>query len=388
MTALVIGGGPAGLMAADALAVAGRRVILADAKPSVGRKFLMAGRSGLNITKSEKLDKFLENFDPNVDALHDILSAFDPDEVQKWANALGQETFVGSSGRVFPKAMKASPLLRAWLAQLGTKSVEVRTRWQWIGWDEAFHFDTPNGPEQIKPDVTVLALGGASWSRLGSDGQWARLMQNHEIPFVPFAPANAGLSVDWSSHMHRHFGEPVKAVALSCGDTRSRGEFVVSHKGLEGSGIYAMSQALRQGHTLQLDLMPDWSIGKINERLATPRGKTTVANHLRKTLRLDPVKIALLMEFGRPLPDTPALSALIKSLPIKHQGFRPIDEAISTAGGISWDSVDANLMLKNAPGVFVAGEMLDWEAPTGGYLITGCLATGKWAGQNAAEWCS
>jgi uncharacterized flavoprotein (TIGR03862 family) len=387
MDALVIGAGPAGLMAAEELARAGRRVVVAEAKPSVGRKFLMAGKSGLNLTKDEGLQAALRAYAEASGALAPILAAFGPAEVQAWARGLGQEVFTGSSGRVFPVAMKASPLLRAWLGRLGGLGVEIRTRHRWTGWEDgAFAFETPGGQVVERPGVAVLAPGGASWARLGSDGAWAPLLAAQGVALAPFAGANAGLRVEWSPQMARHFGAPVKGVELVAGAQRVRAEFVVSARGLEGGGIYAVSRAVRDGAALALDLAPGRSEPALAARLAAPRGKESVANFLRKRLGLDPVKIALLREWGGPLPEGAALAALVKRLPVGHAGMRPIDEAISTAGGVRWEAVDAGLMLKALPGVFVAGEMLDWEAPTGGYLLTACLATGRWAGRAAVAW--
>lgn len=385
--ALVIGAGPAGLMAADELARAGRKVLVAEAKPSIGRKFLMAGKSGLNLTKDEPFETFLSRYGDSAGHLREILTEFDNKAVQHWAEGLGQSVFTGSSGRVFPKSMKASPLLRAWMGQLGELGVQVQTKWRWLGWrGDALVFDTPNGETLLEPTVTVLALGGASWSRLGSDGKWAPWLAERGVALTPFGGANVGVRVDWSSHMERHFGAPVKGVALTADGTRQRGEFVVSHRGLEGGGIYGMSRLVRQGHDMTLDLLPDWSRGRILTRLSSASKKASLPNKLRKSLRLDPVKIALLMEFGRPLPQGGELADLLKSLPVEHQGLRPIDEAISTSGGVAWGALDQGLMIRDLPGVFAAGEMLDWEAPTGGYLLTACLASGKWAGRNAASW--
>ncbi len=386
-TALVIGAGPAGLMAAGELAGAGFAVTVAEAKPTVGRKLLMAGKSGLNLTKDEPLAAFQSAFTGSTAALlRAAVSEFGPVEVADWARGMGQEVFTGSSGRVFPRAMKASPLLRAWLAGLAAQGVEIRTRWRWAGFDgDGMVFDTPEGRDNRSPDVTVLALGGASWARLGSDGTWAAILAKKGVELAPFQPANAGLAVTWSPHMTRHFGAPVKAARLSAGDVTLRGEFVISARGLEGSAIYSVTKPLRDGATLTLDLCPDWDEAEVAARLARPRGKATVAAHLRKALRLDPARLALLMEFGRPLPEGDALARLIKALPIRHQGPRPLDEAISTAGGIAASALDG-YMLTACPGVFAAGEMLDWEAPTGGYLITGCLATGRAAARQAIGW--
>lgn len=384
--ALVIGAGPAGLMAAEVLSAAGHRVLIAEAKPSPGRKLLMAGKSGLNLTKDEAADAFLAAFGDATD-LHAMLHAFGPEQVAEWARGLGQAVFTGTTGRVFPVAMKASPLLRAQLARLDAAGVTLRTRWRWRGGDgDAMAFDTPDGPVAVQARATVLALGGASWARLGADGLWADILAARDVPLTPFAPANMGMVVRWSDHMARHFGQPVKGVALHAGDQSARGEFVVSASGIEGGGVYGLSRPLRKGAPLFVDLMPDRSVEQIAARLSRPRGKQSVANHLRKALKLPPVKQALLMEFARPLPDDPAaLAAVIKHLPLRHDGPRPLDQAISVAGGVSWDGVDDGLMLRNWPGVFVAGEMLDWEAPTGGYLLNGCLATGRWAGQAAVR---
>ncbi|MEM5544467.1 TIGR03862 family flavoprotein [Sulfitobacter sp. AS92] len=386
--AVVIGGGPAGLMAAEVMASAGLPVTLCEGKPSVGRKFLMAGKSGLNLTKAEPFDPFLAAFEEAAPALRPILKAFDSQAVQDWAKGLGQEVFTGSTGRVFPRAMKASPLLRAWLARLAAHGVQIKSRWQWQGWDgDALVFDTPDGQQQINADVTVLALGGASWSRLGATGAWASLLAERGVGLSDFAPANVGLLVDWSSHMTRHFGAALKGVAWSAGPYHSRGEAVISARGLEGGGIYSISRGLREGHGLTLDLLPDLEVGDVMARLAKPRGKDSQANHLRKRLKLNPAQIVLLQEMARPLPQgAEALAELLKALPIAHAGLRPMDEAISTAGGVRLDALDDRLMLRDLPGVFAAGEMLDWEAVTGGYLINGCLATGHWAGRHAVDW--
>jgi uncharacterized flavoprotein (TIGR03862 family) len=386
--AIVIGAGPAGLMAADMLATRGYSVLLAEAKPSVGRKFLMAGKSGLNLTKDEPFVDFLAQYGEAADWLRPMLQSFTNTDVQDWARDLGQEVFTGSSGRVFPKVMKASPLVRAIMARLAGNGVRLETRWRWTGWQgEKVCFDTPDGPQKISARATILALGGASWARLGSDGQWAKILAKDNVELAPFQPANAGLLVNWSEHMERHFGTPVKATALIAGGARFRGEFVISGKGLEGGGIYNISRAVREGAALYLDLLPDLTLADVTSRLARPRGKASLANHLRKTLRLDPARIALLQEFARPLPvNVEKLAIQLKNLPVFHAGSRPLDEAISTAGGVMRGAVDDGLMLRNRPGTFCAGEMLDWEAPTGGYLISACLATGRWAGSAAADY--
>jgi hypothetical protein len=377
---LVIGAGPAGLMAAEALARGGCDVVMAEAKPSVARKFLMAGKSGLNLTKDEPAQRFLGAYTGSCAPLvRDAVADFGPQAVADWARGLGQPVFTGSSGRVFPEAMKASPLLRAWLGRLD--GVEIRTRWHWRGFEDGgYAFDTPGGPVVEHPDLCILALGGASWARLGSNGAWVPWLAARGVDIAPFAPANAGLQVDWSAHMAKQFGAPVKVARLTAGDTSVRGEFVISSRGLEGSAIYAVSRAVREGAPLTLDLCPDWTRDEVARRLARPRGKATVAAHLRKTLKLDPARLALLMEFGRPLPDD--LAPLIKALPVRHDGLRPLDEAISSAGGITAGALDGHAV-RAVPGLFACGEMLDWEAPTGGYLLTACFATGRAAALQA-----
>jgi uncharacterized flavoprotein (TIGR03862 family) len=382
--ALVVGAGPAGLMAAQALARAGRRVVIAEAMPSPGRKLLMAGKSGLNLTREEPVDQFSAAYAEAESWLHPMLEEFGQDEVIQWAESLGQPVFTGSSGRVFPVAMKASPLLRAWLRQIGA---EMRLRWKWRGFaGDAFRFDTPEGPALLVPRVTVLALGGGSWARLGSDAAWVPWLAEKGAPITPLAPANMGFSVAWSDHMAKHFGAPVKGCALSVDDRTVRAEFVISERGVEGGGIYAHSRAMREGGQLMLDLMPDLSVEDVADRLTRPRGKASLATHLRKVLSLTGARAALLNEWGRPLPEGAALAALIKALPTQLTGPRPMDEGISTAGGVARAGLDDGLMLRAMPGVFCAGEMLDWEAPTGGYLLTACLSTGRWAGQHAARW--
>ncbi len=374
--ALVVGAGPAGLMAAEVLAGAGLSVVVADQMPSPARKLLMAGKSGLNLTKvGDPVDAGYGDVPP---AFARALSEFGPDDVTRWAAGLGQELFVGSTGRVFPVAMKASPLLRAWLGRLDGLGVDLRTRWRWEGWrDGRAVFDTPGGPQDVDADVTVLATGGASWRRLGSDGEWAAQMPGS---VAPFRAANVGLRVDWSAHMARWHGAPLKGLAFYAGDLASRGEAVVTAKGLEGGGIYAVSAAVRDGAPLVADLLPDLSHAVVAERLARQGPKPSLATRLRKALRLDGARAALLNEFGRPFGAD--VSRTVKALPVRHAGVLPIDEAISTAGGLRFDALDG-FRLAGRPSVYAAGEMLDWEAPTGGWLITGCLATGRAAARQA-----
>ena len=380
--ALIIGGGPAGLMAADVLSAAGKSVVVADAMPTVGRKFLMAGKSGLNLTKAEPMSTFETKYGDAVSVLAPILRQFGPQDVSAWAEGLGQTVFTGSTGRVFPTVMKASPLLRAWLKRLTGQDVDVRTRWRWVGWDgKTALFDTPSGPVTINAAATVLALGGSSWSRLGSDGAWAGVLLDQ---VAPFKPANMGFVVPWSTYMEPYFGSPVKGCKLIAGDLSSRGEFVISKAGIEGGGVYMVSAAVREGAPLVLDLLPDMDVSTIAKRLASVRGKQSVSNAMRKALKLDGVKRALFNEFGRD--SDSSIAETLKALPFPPLTPRPMDEAISTAGGVRFDALTEDLMMKSRKGVFCAGEMLDWEAPTGGYLINGCLATGRHAGLSALRY--
>ena len=381
--ALVIGGGPAGLMAGEEMASSGLEVWVVDAKPSFGRKFLMAGKSGLNLTKSETPERFQAQFYAAQPALRPILKAFGPPQVEAWAKGLGQELFTGTTGRVFPTAMKASPLLRSWLEQLDTLGITRKTRWHWTGWQKGtLQFDTPQGPISLRPKATVLALGGASWPRLGSDGKWVDNLRKQGISLTPFQPANVGLMLDWSPHMARHLGQPLKSVAFYTDSQMSRGEAVITETGLTGGGLYSLSPDLRQGSPLTVDLCPDLSVEQITDRLGRVKSKTSWSNHLRKQLRLDKTRLGLLAEFCHPLPRDPVtLAHLVKALKLPYRDLNPIDEAISVAGGVPFAELNDDLMLRDLPGVFCAGEMLDWEAPTGGYLLTACFATGRWAGR-------
>lgn len=388
LDAVVIGAGPAGLMAAQMLLNAGRRVELFEAKPSVGRKLLMAGKSGLNLTKDQPADAFLAAYAEAAPHLAPMIGEFGPQQVIAWAEALGQPVFTGSSGRVFPVTMKASPLLRAWLGNLRAQGLALRLRWQWQGWEQgALRFATPQGERSVRPAVTVLALGGASWARLGSDGRWAAPLAEVGVGMAPFQPANIGFNVAWSAHMAPHFGAPLKAVALIAAEHSLRAEAMISRHGLEGGGIYALSRKLREGHDLRIDLFPDRTAEELVQRLQQRPLKESLSNRLRKGLGLSGARLALALELMRPLNMPPAgMAAALKALSVPIQGPRPLDEAISVAGGIRWDALDEHLMIRALPGVFVAGEMIDWEAPTGGYLLTACLATGRWAGRAAAQY--
>lgn len=390
--AVVIGAGPAGLAAAEALAARGIPPLILEAKPSPARKFLMAGKSGLNLTKNEPRGAFMAAVpEPR---LAPALAAFGAAEAMDWAENLGEPLFTGSSGRVFPRAMKASPLLRKWLARLQGAGAELRARWRWTGWTgEALTFETPEGPRHIHAGAVVLALGGASWPRLGSDAAWIPALEGAGASVAPFRPANMGFECGWSAHFReRCAGEPAKAVALSFGGRRVRGEFVVTAYGVEGGAIYALSAQLRDAlesgaATLALDLAPDRTEANLARRLARPRGRNSRANHLRKTIGLTGVRAGLLNELAPDAPEDPeALARMIKSLPLPLLRPRPLAEAISAAGGVTFGSVDETLMLRARPGVFLAGEMLDWEAPTGGYLLTVSMATGRLAGNRGADW--
>ena len=388
---LVVGAGPAGLMAAEQAAQAGMRVAVAEAMPSPARKFLMAGKSGLNLTKAEKPEAFLQYFDA-ISSLKPILSEFGPDEVIGFAEGLGQEVFTGSTGRVFPTRMKASPLLRAWLARLDALGVVLLRRHRWVGplTPHTQHlFETPKGKVPLTAGALILALGGASWARLGSDGAWQRAVAAAGLPIAPMQASNVGMQRAWSAHMQPFFGQPVKNVELTVAGQRSRGEFVITQSGVEGGAIYALGRMLRQTPLAQIDFAPQLSVQVLRAMISNRKPKDSLANFLRKSVKLDATKRALLFELTRPMPrDTEGLVTAIKAAPLTLAGSRPIDEAISTAGGLSWEALTAELMLKDVPGVFCAGEMLDWDAPTGGYLITACLATGRWAGRAAVDYLS
>jgi uncharacterized flavoprotein (TIGR03862 family) len=393
----IIGGGPSGLMAAETLAATGAEIHVFDAMPSLGRKFLMAGKSGLNLTHAEPAERFLTRFGPGRDGLLDALKAFGPDDLRAWARDLGIDSFVGSSGRVFPTEMKAAPLLRAWLRRLRAAGVRIHVRHRWQGWaaDGALRFDTPAGPATLRPDAAVLALGGASWPRLGSDGAWVSILQQRGISIAPLHPANCGFDVDWSEHFRERFaGQPVKSVVLSAGDRRHRGEFVVSRTGIEGSAVYAHAATLRDeieakgSADVILDLAPDRDARRLARDLAAARGSRSLATHLRKSVGIEGVKAGLLRECLPPevLGDPARLAAAIKALPLRLAACRPIAEAISSAGGVPFDAIDRHWMLHALPGVFCTGEMLDWEAPTGGYLLSACFALGRAAGLGVAAW--
>jgi uncharacterized flavoprotein (TIGR03862 family) len=378
--AAVIGAGPAGLMAAEMLSAGGVAVTVYDCMPSAGRKFLLAGRGGLNLTHSEPLDLFLARYGAGSVHLRPMLEAFPPAALIDWANTLGANTFAGSSGRIFPRAMKASPLLRAWLARLERQHVQFRLRHDWRGWSaNALSFNTPGGDVTDTPDVTIFALGGASWPRLGADGGWTTLLQEKGVAIAPLRPANMGFNIGWSEVFRSRFaGQPLKNVRLGFGGHTARGDAMITSYGIEGGSVYALSPVLREALagarpvTLEIDLRPDLSQQQIEARLARPQGKDSRANYLRKALGLSPLETNLLRETGMP-PER------LKSIAVRLIGHQPLTRAISTAGGISFDALDDNLMLKDMPNTYAIGEMLDWEAPTGGYLLQACLSTAVFA---------
>lgn len=397
-TVAIIGGGPAGLMAAEVLIEAGIKVDLYDAMPSVGRKFLMAGKGGMNISHAEPFDKFLSRYGARRAYLKPLLDDFTPQALRDWVQGLGINTFIGSSGRVFPADMKAAPLLRAWLHRLRVAGVNFHMRHQWLGWIEdentALNFATPEGEHKIKADAVVLALGGGSWPKLGSTGAWVPLLAQRDVLVAPLKPSNCGFDAIWSEHFRKRFaGQPLKSVHVSFRnaegiDIRRKGELIVTANGLEGGVIYSLSALLRDEIAatgfadIYLDLLPDKDAPLLIAKLSQPQGKLSMANHLRKRIGIDGVKAGLLREIV-PAPDFDdpgRLCSAIKTLPIRLMAARPLDEAISSAGGIAFEALDEHLMIRSLPGVFCAGEMLDWEAPTGGYLLTACFASGRAAG--------
>ncbi|HKU09265.1 MAG TPA: TIGR03862 family flavoprotein [Bradyrhizobium sp.] len=397
----VIGAGPAGLMAAEVLARGGARVTVYDAMPSAGRKFLMAGRGGLNLTHSEPLPAFLSRYRETKPRLTPAIEAFPPQALCDWCETLGQPTFVGSSGRVFPKAFKASPLLRAWLRRLDAEGVRFAFRHHWTGWDDRgrLQFQTSDGPHVVEVSATVLALGGASWPRLGSDGRWTDILAAKGVAITPLKPANSGFTVAWSEIFRDRFeGQPLKGVSLTIGQHAARGEAIVTRSGIEGGTIYALSAELREAilrdgqATLIVGLRPDLGPDDLAKKLSAPKGKQSLSNFLRKAANLSPVAIGLLQEAakasGQSLASMPPgnLARLINAVPISLTGVAPIARAISSAGGIAFDELDPNYMIRRLSGIFAAGEMLDWEAPTGGYLLQASFATGVAAGKGALKW--
>lgn len=397
-TVAIIGGGPAGLMAAEVLSQnADLQIDVYDAMPSLGRKFLMAGKSGLNLTHSEPFEKFVSRYSrKEVEAW---LLAFTPDNLRTWAKELGVETFVGTSGRVFPVGMKASPLLRAWIQRLSASGVTFHLRHKLSGLpaDTSLHFETPNGNVNAKADAVILALGGGSWRKLGSDGAWVEWLSQAGVKVEPLRPANCGFDVAWSSVFKEKFdGQPVKSVIVSFGAFHQQGEFIITQEGVEGSLVYAASALLRDAieasgtATMTLDLAPDRTEAQLVERLSKPRGSRSMASHLEKAVGIKGVKAGLLREFvpKEEFTNEARLAFYIKNLPVPLVATRPLDEAISSAGGVRFEMLDQGLMLKHHPGIFCAGEMIDWEAPTGGYLLTACFASGRWAGAGVKKWLS
>jgi uncharacterized flavoprotein (TIGR03862 family) len=396
-TIAILGGGPAGLMAAEALSQNHLHVDVYDSMSSLGRKFLMAGKSGLNLTHAEPFERFVQRYGSRQKEVESWLKDFTPDDLRAWANELGVETFVGSSGRVFPVGMKASPLLRAWLRRLDQSGVNVHLRHKWIGWtaDGSLRFETPDGEKTVRADAVILALGGGSWARLGSSGEWVDGLRQAGVQVRELRPANCGFDVAWSDHFRSRFeGQPIKSVILTFSDFQQQGEFIVTKHGMEGSLIYAASARIRDEievngrATILLDLAPDSTKEKLAASLARPRGSRSTSSHLEKTVNIKGVKAGLLWEYvpKADFADAHKLAEAIKNLPVPLVAPRPLDEAISSAGGVTFESLDAHLMLNSKPGVFCAGEMLDWEAPTGGYLLTACFASGRVAAQGVLQW--
>ncbi len=399
MTVAVVGAGPAGLMAAEVLSQAGHAVQVFDAMPSVGRKFLLAGKGGLNLTHSEPSDIFASRYGKRRGQIEASLQRFDGLALREWVHNLGIETFVGTSGRVFPADMKAAPLLRAWLHRLRESGVHFHMRHRWRGWgvNGALRFETPQGDQAVEADAVVLALGGGSWARLGSDGAWVPLLQARGVDIEPLVPSNCGFDVrdGWSAYFSSRFaGQPFKSVAIRFGEFHRRGEFVATATGVEGSLVYAVSALLRDeiqtsgSATFLLDLLPAKPEAQVRAETTHPRGSRSLASHLKGRLGLEGIKLALLHELlpREAINDPVQLAGAIKALPVTVTATRPLDEAISTGGGVRFDALDDGLMLRQLPGVFCAGEMLDWEAPTGGYLLTACMATGRQAGSGVTRW--
>lgn len=401
-TVAVIGGGPAGLMAAETLRAAGLQVDLYDAKGSVGRKFLIAGKGGLNLTHSDPFDAFVARYGERAPEVSTWLRRFDADALRAWARGLGVDTFVGTSGRVFPTDLKAAPLLRGWIRRLREQGVRFHVLHRWLGWDPdgALRFATPQGEAAVRCDAVVLALGGGSWPELGSDGRWVGVLQARDIGIAPLQPSNCGFDINWSDHLASRFaGEPLKPVTAHWHDDAGRphqrqGECVITATGIEGSLVYALSPMLRDaitrdGHaTLVLDLLPGREESDLRRRLAKPRGSRSLSEHLRREAGVSGVRAALLYEVldKAALADPAKIAATLKRFPFRLQRTRPIAEAISSAGGIPLEALDQGLMLRRLPGVFAAGEMLDWEAPTGGYLLTACFASGRQAAHGVVDW--
>jgi len=384
-------------MAAEVLSQHGVKVDVYDSMSSLGRKFLMAGKGGLNLTHSESFEQFVLHYGNRRTQIEPMLKLFGPDELRKWAQQLGVETFTGTSGRVFPKEMKASPLLRAWLKRLDDQGVNFHLRYKLVGWneDKSLKFETPEGEKSVNADAVILALGGGSWARLGSDGAWVNWLNQAGVKVEPLKPSNCGFDVAWSSHFRERFnGQPIKSVVLTFQSFRQQGEFIVTKEGVEGSLIYAASALMRdeieaKGKAIiTLDMSPDRSHEWLIEKLSKPHGSRSMASHLEKTVRLKGAKVGLLHEFipKEDFTDLEKLATFIKQMPIPLIAARPLDEAISSAGGVMFESLDENLMIHNLPGIFCAGEMLDWEAPTGGYLLTTCFASGRVAGLGVLKW--
>jgi uncharacterized flavoprotein (TIGR03862 family) len=402
LKAVVIGGGPAGLMAAEVLAAGGARVDVYDSMPSLGRKFLMAGKGGLNLTHAEAHEPFLARYGARRPYIEPLLNSFGPEALREWVRGLGVETFVGSSGRIFPTGMKAAPLLRTWLRRLREAGARFHVRHRWLGWkeDSALRFATPQGEYSVHPDVVILALGGGSWARLGSDAAWVPFLEQRGVRVAPLQAANCGFDIGWSEHFRSRFaGQPLKSVVASFTDSagvthRRQGECIITDTGIEGGLVYALSALLRDEITatgtavIHLDLLPGREPRRVLEEMTHPRGAKSLSTHLQSRLGVKGAKAGLLREAvpKEDFTDPARLAAALKALPLRLVAARPIDEAISTAGGVAFEALDAQLMIRALPGVFCAGEMLDWEAPTGGYLLTACFASGRAAGAGALAW--